>query len=112
VVVDLFVDGRLRQRWDDSTSTYTEWDADGQVTLQRPYNPSEEEAATKRAVLAALEANRATLRDQARQALTVNRAYLDLTSPTQSQVVAQVRALTQQAIGLIRLAGDFLDGTN
>jgi len=54
-------------------------------------------------------ANRETIRVQARDALVGNRAFLDLASPTNAQTLAQVKALTRQANGLIRLALGALD---
>ncbi|GGK32129.1 hypothetical protein GCM10010124_26130 [Pilimelia terevasa] len=64
-------------------------------------------------VLAA-EANQAAVLDRARRALVANAAYLAVAAPTNAQVVAQVRRLTQQSNALIRLAvADFTsaDGT-
>lgn len=57
-------------------------------------------------------ANAATIRQQANGALDVNRTYLALAAPTNAQVVAQVRALTQEMNGVIRLVLGKLDGTN
>jgi len=53
-----------------------------------------------------------SLHDSARQALVANRTFLDLASPTNAQVLSQVRALTRQNQGLIRLAIGLLDGTD
>ena len=58
------------------------------------------------------QANSATIRTQAETALANNRTYLQIASPTNAQVVAQVRALTQQNNGVIRLVLGKLDGTN
>lgn len=57
-------------------------------------------------------ANGATLRQQADGALRTNRDYLAITSPTNAQVAAQVKVLTQQNIRIIRLLLGKLDGTN
>jgi hypothetical protein len=43
------------------------------------------------------------LHTKARQAYTVNRAFLANAAPTNAQVLAQVRALTRQTQALIRL---------
>ena len=56
-------------------------------------------------------ANRETIKAQARQALDTNAAFLALQSPTNAQTLAQVKALTRQANGLIRLAVGALDST-
>lgn len=56
--------------------------------------------------------NAATIRQQANNALDNNRTYLAIASPTNAQVLAQVRSLTQQMNGVIRLVLGKLDGTN
>lgn len=48
-------------------------------------------------------ANETALRQAASQALAVNRDYLALAPATQAQALAQVKALTRQTNGLIRL---------
>lgn len=57
-------------------------------------------------------ANAATIRAQADQARADNATYLAIPSPGNAQVVAQVRALTQQMNKLIRLVTDQLDATS
>lgn len=47
--------------------------------------------------------NESTIRDRARQALDINAAFLANGAPSNAQVLAQVRALTKQATGLIKL---------
>jgi hypothetical protein len=51
------------------------------------------------------------LRDKARAAVTSNRDFLAISTPTNAQVLAQVRALTKQMNAVIRLkiAIDLLD---
>lgn len=53
--------------------------------------------------------NAETLRERAATALTNNADFLALASPTQAQAVAQIKALTRQVNGLIRLGLDRLD---
>jgi hypothetical protein len=55
--------------------------------------------------------NEQTLRDQAEQALAVNRAFVAST-PNQAQTLAHVKALSRQSNGIIRLLLDRLDGTD
>jgi hypothetical protein len=43
------------------------------------------------------------LHDKARQALTTNATFLNLSAPTNAQTLQQVRALTSQMSGLSRL---------
>jgi len=57
-------------------------------------------------------ANRATIQQQATTALDTNRTFLAIASPTNAQTLAQVKALTRQNQGIIRLLLNQLDGTN
>ena len=57
-------------------------------------------------------ANRETIKAQARQALDVNRTFLALASPSQAQSLAQIRALSRQMNGTLRLLLGKLDGTD
>ena len=54
-------------------------------------------------------ANRAQLLAKLPQALQVNQAFLANASPTQADVVAQVRTLTRQVSALIRVVASQLD---
>jgi hypothetical protein len=53
-----------------------------------------------------------TIRDSGRQALTANRTFIALTSPTAAQTTAQVKALSRQMNGVIRLLLGAFDGTD
>jgi hypothetical protein len=69
-----------------------------------PKPPSQVQAETR-------DATRDSIETKARSALTANQTFLDLASPTNAQIVAQVRSLTRQANGLIKtlFAGNLLD---
>lgn len=56
--------------------------------------------------------NRSTIQTQAADAMAGNRTFLALASPTNAQVVAQVKALTRQNNAVIRLALNQLDGVD
>jgi hypothetical protein len=58
---------------------------------------------TEQVAVSAEDASADKLRDQAGYALTANRDFLSLTSPSNAQVLAQVKSLTRQNNGLIRL---------
>lgn len=75
------------------------------VWTQRAWTPEELTARTEAA-------NGSTIRTQAETVLTANRTFLGLASPTNAQTLAQVRALTRQMNGLIRLTIGHLDGTD
>lgn len=50
----------------------------------------------------ALQPERATIRDLAASAVQANNTFLALTNPSNAQVIAQVRRLTQQSSAVIR----------
>jgi len=56
--------------------------------------------------------NRTTIEDQALIALQNNRAFLDIANPTNAQAISQIRALTRQNNGIIRLILNKLEGTD
>jgi hypothetical protein len=43
--MNVYVDGVLRERWDDTARVYTAWDAQGVQTTSRPYTAAENAAA-------------------------------------------------------------------
>lgn len=57
-------------------------------------------------------ANRGTLEDRARKALSGNRDFLALAAPTNAQTLAHVKGLTRQNTALIRLVLNILDATD
>jgi hypothetical protein len=56
--------------------------------------------------------NEETIRDRAAQALATNRTYIALANPTTAQNTAQVKALSRQMNGVVRLLLGLLDGTD
>lgn len=56
--------------------------------------------------------NESTIREQAQQSLAANRTYLALTSPTAGQNAQQIKALTRQMNGVLRLLLNQFDGTD
>ncbi len=58
------------------------------------------------------DANKATLVGRADTALASNKTYLAIASPTNAQVAAQVKALTQQNNAVIRLLLGRLEATD
>lgn len=57
-------------------------------------------------------ANERTLREQAVAAMDTNRVYIARSAPTTAQNTAQIKALSQQMNGVIRLLLGQFDGTN
>lgn len=109
---EVFSGGVLRQRWDDDTHTYYEYDEQGGETSSRPYTDEENAAAAAADAAESEQVNESTLKQQASQAWSSNKDYLALATPTNAQVAAQVKALTRQMNGVIRLVTRRLDGTD
>lgn len=106
--------GQLLRRYelaDDGTVTVTVTDDKG-ATVVVP--PTADTAATAAAIKAAqtVDTNDRTIRQRLHTALDANAAFLALASPTNAQVLAQVRVLTRENTGLIRLALDALDAAD
>lgn len=97
-----WADDETRVVWDFTTDPYT----------QRLYTDTENVEADIRGAKAAAEMNRAVLVGQAEDALVGNRTFLALSSPTNAQTLAQVKALTRQMNAVIRLAVGDLTGTD
>lgn len=64
------------------------------------------------AALEAAKANERAIDGKVDAALAVNDAFLALASPTTAQTLAQVKALTRECSGLIRLLRRKLDSTS
>lgn len=98
-----------RVEWfDDETRTHHDFFNE----TTRPYTTEENTAADERAAAAVAASNELTLRQRAATALTTNRDFLALPAPTNAQTLTQVRALTRQMNGLIRLTLRDLSGTD
>ena len=70
------------------------------------------QATVEQAERDAITANEVTLQDQALEALAANKVFYQRTSSTTAQVLAQVKALSRQNNGLIRLLLKRLDGVD
>lgn len=102
----------LREKWDDTTRTYTAYDEGGVQTSTRPYSPEENTVADDNAIIDTANKNKSTIENQAVSALSSNSDYIALANPTNAQVAAQVKALTRQNNKIIRLVLGRLDGTD
>jgi hypothetical protein len=82
---ETYTAGVLRQRWDDTARLYTEWDADGQQTAQRPYTTAENADADARANAEALALAQAELA----RAVQVNAAPEELAAVNAAALTAE-----------------------
>jgi hypothetical protein len=96
------------EEWDNTG--YTRWTVAGAVEEQRPLTADEYAYFAAGESMRAAAGNDLTLRDAARTALAANRVYVGTASPTAAQTTTQVKALSRQMNGLIRLALGQLDG--
>lgn len=90
-------------------------DATGSTVTSQTVSQSALESAVAAHVapdLVLLAANEATIRDRATTALGTNTTFLGIASPTNAQIAAQVKALTRQNNGLIRLVLRRFDATD
>jgi len=92
--------------------TGIDWGPDGVLQVNFASDLTALEVAAVQRRMASRNANEETLQEQAIQALQNNRDFLAIGTPTNAQVLAQVRALTRQNNGIIRQLLGFLDGTD
>ena len=104
-----YVDGVLRFEKDHATRKAREFDADGTLLNERDYTAEENAQADEMEARNTRLANENTLYEQARTAIVGNKQFLALSSPTNAQTLAQVKALTRQMNGLIRIVAKELD---
>jgi hypothetical protein len=97
---------------DDVTRIATLFDKAGAQTGTRPFTSAENTRADAVAAAAAAGANRVTIESQVAAAITANKAYVALASPTNAQTTAQVKALSRQLNGVMRLLTGQLDATD
>jgi hypothetical protein len=102
--------GQLAEWWDVQGPDWVHW-ANGAEVGRRPATAAELAAIQVDTATEQQQSNANTLRQQASNALATNQTYLGLGTPTNAQVAAQVRALTQQVDALIRLVVDQFDAT-
>jgi hypothetical protein len=84
---------------------------DGALVERRPAT-EREQVALPRVPLDRSDEYASKLREQALAAHAANRTFVALNSPTNAQNAAQIKALTRQMNGVIRLLLGQLDGTD
>lgn len=105
----------------DGTRTIERWTNEGAqpgyysgtpLVLQRALSAAEAALLAAHDTAAASSSNETTIRAQALAALTTNRTYTALASPSTAQNTAQIKALSQQHNAIIRMLLGLFDGTN
>lgn len=59
-----------------------------------------------------IDVNQASIMSKMKNAVSINKTYLDLTTPTNAQVMAQVKSLTRQMNSVIKILGKDLADTD
>jgi hypothetical protein len=97
---------------DDITSTVITWNDAGTQTSTRPYTAQEIAQVAVDTAAQAQITNRSTIEQRATAALAANATYLAVASPTNAQNLAQIRTLTRECSGIIRLLLNQLETTD
>lgn len=100
---EVYQKGVLVERIDSDARTATTYNVDGTVASTRPATAEEIAFLTQADVDNTRAGNQATIASAAKSALAANATYLAIGTPTNAQVAAQVRALTQQNNKIIRV---------
>lgn len=82
--------GVLRERWDDTTRTYTAWNASGVQTSTRPYDAAENALADAAVASAAVAAARVANRAAVKLVITDLQAEKDRMDPVIAKTNAQI----------------------
>lgn len=88
------------------------WADDGLVEVEFAADLTPAEVIAAQQCIQSRNADELTLRMQALTALQSNRDFLAIVSPTNAQTLAQVKALSRQMNGAVRMLLGQLDGTN
>lgn len=89
------------------------WGDRGQLLVEFASDLTPAQALAVQVRMESSNANEETLRNQAINAAQDNRAFLNIVgTPTNAQILTQVRALTRQNNGIIRILLRRLDGTD
>lgn len=105
--------GNVIERWDYDSRQYFKTAADGSTT-QRAFNADENAAADRDVAIRTRQTNLDALKTKALSAFNANKAFLAIASPTNADIVAQVKLLTRENNALIKVLFDQLqdqDGT-
>jgi hypothetical protein len=88
---------------------YRRWDTGGVLLETRALTADESALVAAQLAAETAQTNTNTIRSRAATALTTNATFLAIASPSTAQVATQVKALTRQCDGVIRLMLNQLD---
>lgn len=109
---DVYVDGVLREHWDDTAHVVTTWDASGVQVNQRPYTAAEIAAVHKAEVFRRRSTNRTTLFGRAQHAITVNQTTLTAIQTVASRSSADSAQRNDDLQLLARTVADLIQQNN
>lgn len=109
----VYAEGVLREKWDDTSRTYTSWDATGAQTSTRAYTAEENARADAEAATALQDANRASIEDALATALAELQAIVDTANSTiNGSPASYIKTLARAQRRVIRLVIRRFDGTS
>lgn len=107
-----YVDAILREWWNDSTRTYTAYNAAGAQTSSRAYTPAENAAADAAVVAATAKANGSTIDTNLAADLVTLQAMIDATNNTiNANPASHIKDLARVQRRIVRRVIGKLDGT-
>lgn len=113
MISENFINGVLRERWNDTTRTYTAWNASGVQTSTRPYTTAENTAADAAAATALLSANQGTIRQNLIADQVAMQAIIDDTNANiRSDPSQEIKSLSRAVRRLTRLTLNDYSGTD
>lgn len=109
---DIYVNEVLRERWNDTTRTYTSWNAQGVQTLQRAYTAAENAAADTAANIELSKTNRGAIEANILQDLATMQTIIDTPNATiNSSPASYIKDIARAMRRLERMALAKFDGT-
>lgn len=121
---EVYVAGVVRERWDDTTRTYTAFNASGVQISSRPYTAAENTQANAEAVNQTAQTNKVTLLTDAKADLAVldssvtalnvviAKANNTIAGGDTKQVAQEARSIARATKRLVRLITESLDATS
>ena len=106
---EVWFGGYVRTRWNELTRMEETLSPDGVVESEVPLTPEQSAQVDQYLTDRDRQSNKLKLAAQGGKALVDNALYLAKQTPTQAEVVAQVRKLTQQNNAIIRLVLEQFD---